>query len=123
MQLPWCNAKFKLHAVHTSSDVQVAHSVLHAPQDLFPALTKLPMGHWAAVMQPYLNQIGVAEVDRHVEHTVESLKHTLQGLWQGMHSPVTRLGKLLVWHCETHLLFYKKSNAVTLQLRQLVVVF
>jgi hypothetical protein len=80
MQLPWCNAKFKLHAVHTSCDVQVAHSDLHASHDLFPALTKFPIGHWAAVIQPYLNQIGVGEVDRQVEQTVESLRHTLHGL-------------------------------------------
>jgi hypothetical protein len=46
-------------------------------------------------MQSYLNQIGVGDVDRHVEQTVESLKHKLHGLLHGTHSPVIKLGKLL----------------------------
>lgn len=74
-------------------------------------------------MQPYLNQIGVGELDKHVEQTVESLKQMLHGLLQATHSPVTKLGKLLFWHCSTHLLFYKNSNAVVLQLTHVVVVF
>lgn len=54
-------------------DVQVAHSVRQTSQELFCVLTKLPNGQEDAVMQAYRNQIGVELLERHVEHTVESL--------------------------------------------------
>ena len=109
--------------MHKFSTVQVAHSALQGSHELFWIFTKLPIEHESAFIQPYRNQMGVDEVDKHVEHTVESLKHKLQGLLHGTHSPVIMLWKLFAWHCVTHFLFYKKSKAVVLQLRHVAVVF